>query len=190
MSRFIAIPVAQGDAFYLERGEWSVLVDGGRGRAGFAAMFQTATKTDGVSLAVCTHNDADHANGILGFLEAGFRCEEVWLPGRWLAALPDVLKPFVEVFVELAADVAQVKGLPDTEKQQSGLSPIEAYGEDLPPHLDEAPMSDRKWYPGFGCGLPRIGHFFRTAIISGWIRPECNSYGQPSMRPVGFAPSP
>jgi hypothetical protein len=142
MSRFIAIPVAQGDAFYLERGEWSVLVDGGRGRAGFAAMFQTATKTDGVSLAVCTHNDADHANGILGFLEAGFRCEEVWLPGRWLAALPDVLKPFVEVFVELAADVAQVKGLPDTEKQQSGLSPIEAYGEDLPPHLDEAPMSD------------------------------------------------
>ena len=142
MSRFIAIPVAQGDAFYLERGEWSVLVDGGRSRSGFAAMFQTATKEDGVSVTVCTHNDADHANGILGFLEAGFRCEEMWLPGRWLAALPDVLKPFVEVFVELAANVAQVNALSNTEKEQSGLSPIEAYGEDLRGHLDEAPMSD------------------------------------------------
>ena len=105
-------------------------------------MFQTATKADGVSVAVCTHNDADHANGILGFLEAGFRCEEVWLPGRWLAALPDVLKPFVEVFVQLAADVANVNALSNTEKQQFGLSPIEAYGEDLPRHVDEARVSD------------------------------------------------
>src|SRR5215470_15953666 len=128
MPRFIAVPVAQGDAFYLERDEWSVLVDGGRSRSGFPAMFQTATKADGVSVAVCTHNDADHANGILGFLKAGLRCEEVWLPGRWLAALPDVLKPFVEVFVELAADVANVNALPNTEKQQSVQSPIEVYG--------------------------------------------------------------
>lgn len=142
MPRFIAIPVAQGDAFYLERDDWSVLIDGGRSRSGFAAMFQTATEADGVNVTVCTHNDADHANGILGFIEAGFRCGEVWLPGRWLAALPDVLKPFVEVFVELAANVAQVNALSNMEKQQSGLSPIEAYGEDLHGHLDEAPMSD------------------------------------------------
>jgi hypothetical protein len=105
-------------------------------------MFQTATKADGVSVAVCTHNDADHANGILGFLEAGFRCGELWLPGRWLAALPDVLKPFVEIFVELAADVANVNASPNTEKQESGLSPIEAYGEYLPRQLDEARVSD------------------------------------------------
>src|SRR6266511_1241687 len=96
VSRLIAVPVGQGDAFYLERNGWSVLVDGGRSRSGFASAFQTATRADGASVVVCTHNDADHANGILGFLEAGFRCGEVWLPGHWLGALPSVLKPFVE----------------------------------------------------------------------------------------------
>lgn len=142
MPRFIAIPVAQGDAFYLERDDFSVLVDGGRGQSGFPAMFQAVTQADGVNVTICTHNDADHANGILGFLEAGFRCEEVWLPGRWLAALPDVLKPFVEVFVELADNVAQTDVPSNTEERQSGSSPIEAYGEGLRGPLDEIPMSN------------------------------------------------
>jgi hypothetical protein len=142
MSRFIAVPVAQGDAFYLEHDDWSVLVDGGRNQSGFPAVFQRATKADGVSVAVCTHNDADHVNGILGFLQSGFRCGEVWLPGRWLAALPDVLKPFIDVFVELAADVAQVEASSNTAKQESGLSPIEALGEDLHGHVYEGPMGN------------------------------------------------
>jgi len=84
MPRFIAIPVAQGDAFYLEREGFSVLTDGGRSRSDLPSRFQAVTKTDGVNVILCTHNDADHANGILGFLEGGLRCEEVWLPGRWL----------------------------------------------------------------------------------------------------------
>jgi hypothetical protein len=142
MSRFIAVPVAQGDAFYLEHDDWSVLVDGGRNQSAFPAVFQAATKADGVSVAVCTHNDADHANGIIGLLQAGFRCGEVWLPGRWLAALPNVLKPFVDLLIELAADVAQVDASSNTAKQQSGLSPIEALGEDLHEHLDEGPMGN------------------------------------------------
>jgi beta-lactamase superfamily II metal-dependent hydrolase len=81
VSRLTAIPVGQGDAFYLERAEWSVLVDGGRSRSGFASAFQTATRSNGASVVACTHNDADHATGILGFLEAGFSCGEVNRPG-------------------------------------------------------------------------------------------------------------
>ena len=107
MSRLTAIPVGQGDAFYLESDGWSALVDGGRSRSGFASAFQTATKANGANVVVCTHNDADHANGILGFLEAGFSCGEVWLPGRWLGALPSVLRPFVEVFVDTPLAVAE-----------------------------------------------------------------------------------
>lgn len=141
MARFIAIPVGQGDAFYLKRTDFSVLVDGGRSRSGFAAIFQAATQADGVNVAICTHNDADHANGILGFLEAGFRCDEVWLPGHWLAALPDVLKPFVEVFVELADNVAHTRVPSNTEDRQSRLSPLEAYAEGLREPLDETPTS-------------------------------------------------
>ena len=124
MSRLIAVPIGQGDAFYLESNGWSVLVDGGRSRSGFASAFQTATRADGASVVVCTHNDADHANGILGFLEAGFRCGEVWLPGRWLGVLPSVLRPFVEVFVDLADNVGQVS-------RQEGVSSIEGYAEQL-----------------------------------------------------------
>ena len=129
MSRFIAIPVGQGDAFCLERDAFSVLIDGGRSRSAFPAMFQRATKKDGVDVIVCTHNDADHANGILGFLEAGLGCEEIWLPGRWLSALPDVLRPFAEVYEELLNDIAKMDTMPFVEGLQTGSLLIEAYAE-------------------------------------------------------------
>ena len=131
MPRFIAIPVGQGDAFYFEGDGWSVLVEGGRSRSGFASIFRTATGADGVDVAVCTHNDADHANGILGFLEAGFRCGEVWLPGRWVGALPSVLRPFVEVFVDLVDSVAHITESSSGERGGSGVASIEAYAEQL-----------------------------------------------------------
>ncbi len=144
MSRLIAVPVGQGDAFYLESRSSSVLIDGGRSRSGFASIFETATRAPGVDVAVCTHNDADHANGILGFLEAGMRCGEVWLPGRWLGALPNVLKPFVEVFVDLAKSVAQVPA-PAGGKQQDGseLSAIEEYAEGLGDSVNQARSNEQ-----------------------------------------------
>lgn len=141
MPRFIAIPVAQGDAFYLEREGFSVLTDGGRNRSAFPSIFQAVTKMDGVNVVICTHNDADHANGILGFLEAGLRCDEVWLPGRWLSVLPDVLKPFVEVFGELVENIAETAGSLNMEAQESGLSPIEAYAERVRDSGADAPAS-------------------------------------------------
>jgi hypothetical protein len=144
MPQFIAIPVAQGDAFYLEREGFSLLVDGGRSRSALPSMFQVATKTDGVNVIVCTHNDADHANGILGFLEAGLKCEELWLPGRWLGALPDVLRPFSEVFRDLVDNVNNIaeKDIPsNVETPQQSPSLIEAYGERVHDRLTEDPAT-------------------------------------------------
>ncbi|MDW7996228.1 MAG: hypothetical protein RMJ46_00930 [Bacteroidota bacterium] len=40
-----------------------------------------------MTILVCTHNDADHAEGVIGFLESGLRCHELWLPATWLDAL-------------------------------------------------------------------------------------------------------
>jgi hypothetical protein len=146
MPRFIAIPVAQGDAFYLEREDFSVLVDGGRSRRGFPSMFKAVTQVDGVDILICTHNDADHANGVIGFLEAGLRSDEVWLPGRWLTVLPDVLKPFVDVVAklaeEVAEDVAEMGGPSSTVEPRSGLSPLEVYAERRQAPLDGGPMSN------------------------------------------------
>ena len=137
MPRFIAIPVAQGDAFYLEREELSVLIDGGKSRTALPSMFQMTTKAYGVNVLICTHNDSDHANGVLGFLEAGLRCDEVWLPGRWLDLLPDLLKPFVEVFVELANDIDDLDNPQLKENTNKRPYHIDNLAEDL-----HQPMSD------------------------------------------------
>jgi hypothetical protein len=90
MARFVAIPVTVGDAYFLERSVGSVLVDGGMNRAAFPALFRQSTRRSGVDILVVTHNDADHTNGVAGFLEAGLTCREIWLPGRWLDVLPEI----------------------------------------------------------------------------------------------------
>jgi len=158
MPQFIAIPVGQGDAFYLEREELSVLIDGGRSTLSFPSMFQVVTKTDGVDVVVCTHNDADHANGILGFLQAGLRCGEVWLPGRWLDTLPDVLKSFVEVFDQLRKEIADALGHSDVGTAESNLSTIEAYAEHVQGLEADGPASregqSEKWLQVAEYGWP------------------------------------
>lgn len=151
MPRFIALPVGQGDAFYLEREGLSVLIDGGRSRTALPSVFQATTRRHGVDVIVCTHNDADHAGGILGFLESGLGCKEVWLPGRWLRALPDLLRPFVEVFVELADNIAESDFVANMEGPQSSPELLEAYSERI--HDDRAEDSP----PGDSLSIPEHG---------------------------------
>jgi hypothetical protein len=102
---FVALPVGKGDAFFLRRGEFTALIDGGIARAGFCGLFWTTLRRNSVNVLVCTHNDADHANGIIGFLESCLACDEVWLPALWGDRLTDLLnKPAVFV-KELAEDI-------------------------------------------------------------------------------------
>lgn len=86
--KFIALPVRQGDAFYVETDNgFRVLVDGGRSRSDLPRLLRRYTKAEHVNVLVCTHNDADHAEGVIGFLESGLHCGELWLPATWLDAL-------------------------------------------------------------------------------------------------------
>lgn len=101
MTRFVAIPVNVGDAFYLERDGHSILVDGGSAKEAFPGLFRHYTRKCGADIVVCTHNDADHANGIIGFLEAGLTCQEIWLPGSWLATIKDLMRPDTEVYQDI-----------------------------------------------------------------------------------------
>src|SRR5262249_49339339 len=98
MARFIAIPVTIGDAFYLERDGRSILVDGGKSERAFPALFHYHVNRAGADIIVCTHNDADHTNGIIGFLEAALPCREIWLPGSWLTTVKDLMRPDGEVY--------------------------------------------------------------------------------------------
>lgn len=122
MAKFIALPVNQGDAFYAEINEdCKVLVDGGKNKQALPDLFRQYTKSDGVNVLVCTHNDADHANGVVGFLESGLRADELWLPATWLDAvrsLPrdtnDTISALWYILLKLIPDYLDQKGSPDT----------------------------------------------------------------------------
>lgn len=140
MAKFIAIPVGQGDAFYLERKEASILVDGGRGAYYFPEMFRTHTNKCHANILICTHNDADHANGILGFLKGGLGCDEIWLPGRWLGVLPEVLHNVEKVYGELYSNVkeCELRGL-----IRPGHRELEAYSDTLKVEIHDDHESDQ-----------------------------------------------
>ncbi|MEX1028009.1 MAG: hypothetical protein WD049_08390 [Candidatus Paceibacterota bacterium] len=91
-SRFIALPVGQGDGFFYQNDAGSVLIDGGKSMRAIASQLHGATSCSELDVLVCTHNDADHANGVLGILESEIQCREVWLPGRWTERLEDLLE--------------------------------------------------------------------------------------------------
>jgi hypothetical protein len=107
--RFIAIGVGQGDAFFFQRENFTVLVDGGRSVHGFPLQFQRAVKRNGVDVVVCTHNDADHVNGVLGFLKSGLKCREIWLPADWTDRLEDLITRPKEFLIELVENVSELR---------------------------------------------------------------------------------
>jgi hypothetical protein len=140
MTQFIAVPVGQGDAFYLKRDGFSVLVDGGRSRLNFHSMFTSTVGVDSVDVLVCTHNDADHANGILGFLESGLKCNEIWLPGRWLGGLPDLLKSPIGLYLQLRDEIWRAR-LERRQNDDDELlpTPLETYATPI-----DGPVSENE----------------------------------------------
>ena len=126
---FVAIPVKQGDAFFFQRGEFSALIDGGGSSSSFPGMFQSCLNRSSVNVLVCTHNDADHSCGIIGFLESACECEEVWLPALWKDRLDDLTNRSSEFFNELAEDI-ESSSLPtaDDQKRTDRLS-LESLGD-------------------------------------------------------------
>lgn len=107
-NRFIAIGVGQGDAFFLSQNDRAILVDGGRSKS-FAWQFYRVAELEEVDILVCTHNDSDHANGVLGFLRDGLTAHEVWLPGSWTARLDDLLLRPTAFAQELATNVIEAE---------------------------------------------------------------------------------
>lgn len=109
MDEFISIAVGQGDAFYLQRSGFKVLVDGGRSRKGFYNQFRETIGQEILDVVICTHADADHINGLIGYFESGARAREVWLPGKWTSRLEDLLVNPDEFVSELERQVRNLK---------------------------------------------------------------------------------
>ncbi len=82
--QFEALPVGRGDSFLLCDGESVFLFDGGQYYQQVANFLKDRAITT-INTIICSHNDSDHANGIIGVLESSIYVEEVWIPGTWYA---------------------------------------------------------------------------------------------------------
>ncbi|HWH22630.1 MAG TPA: MBL fold metallo-hydrolase, partial [Allosphingosinicella sp.] len=105
VSTFYGLPLEKGGEAFLLRTpdpdgrEWSILVDAGYERKDdnplIAALNRHAPDLRRIDVAVCTHEDSDHCQGFPQFVEewldGGNEIGELWLPGRWSVAFPQIL---------------------------------------------------------------------------------------------------
>jgi hypothetical protein len=93
LDQLLALPVS-GEAFLLRRRGHAVLVDGGWKKDKVAAVIGAhlpALRT--LDIVVCTHGDGDHAGGLPELLRRWpGRIGQVWLPGRWVEVVPELMK--------------------------------------------------------------------------------------------------
>lgn len=189
MARFIAIPVSVGDAFYLERGGRSILVDGGKSAQSFPGLFRQYVRRNRADIVVCTHNDADHANGIIGFLEAGLTCRELWLPGSWLGTVKDLMRSsgtVVDDIVKGALEFWKGGQIGADEKP----STIEEVGAMLPDKGFESEFWDEEapseWAEDIINAIEGSGDSMHPELWEGWWRRYVRAYGYPLPRPSDF----
>ena len=95
--KFHALEVGSGDAFLLEnleKNEWRCLFDAGGAKKRIVDLLKEKG-INKLNLAICSHNDKDHANGFLGLLDkkSGIDIDEIWLPGTW-APIIDFVKKY------------------------------------------------------------------------------------------------
>ena len=84
-TRFTALTIKEGDAFLIEDNGWNCLFDSGKDE--LIVDLLRYKGIDKLDLAICSHNDADHANGFIELLKSGFQIDEIWLPGLWASVL-------------------------------------------------------------------------------------------------------
>lgn len=177
MGRFIAIPVRTGDSFYLERRGRSILVDGGNSETAFPGLFREHVNRAGTDILVCTHNDADHANGVIGFLEAALTCREIWLPGSWLGTLGDLMRPDAEVFRDIIKGALEF--WPDTDMSgDRRLTTIEEVGASVFEAGFEAELTEddspREWPKDVAETIDESEHFLSDSWSNWWLNIPAN----------------
>ena len=99
-SRFTALPLGAGELFLLETDHsgrrWAILVDSGQhsGEVLRTQILASSPSLRRIDVAICTHEDTDHATGFRDFTSEWYSTErtigEYWLPGRWVVAVPEI----------------------------------------------------------------------------------------------------
>jgi hypothetical protein len=126
----VALPI-KGEAFILRRRGKTILVDGGWNNDRIAdVLHHELPEINHLDIVVCTHGDADHAGGLPDLLNRwGNRIRQVWLPGRWVDVLPQLIqnpKAFLQNLVrELDAELVHpssevLQALAEEEAREAG----------------------------------------------------------------------
>jgi len=137
---FAALPVAQGDAFLVSSDSFSALIDGGHSRVALPTLLSKERRSRSLTVLACTHNDADHAEGLIGLLQdQRFSVSEVWLPGQWTARLRDLLVGPEAFLGEL---LHQIVNLGDEAREASLTDLAERYREPIHPQDDNPPTAE------------------------------------------------
>lgn len=97
---FKALEIGTGDAFLLENNGWRCLYDAGASKSKIVSLLKKKG-INHINLAICSHNDKDHANGFLGIFESNIQIDEIWLPGNWCSIINYVKEHRLKIFWEL-----------------------------------------------------------------------------------------
>lgn len=124
-TRFTALTIKEGDAFLLEDNGRNCLFDSGVNETIVNILkYKGIVKLD---LAICSHNDADHAKGFIALLQSNIKIKEIWLPSFWLSILQYVEEYGVD-WTEIDRHNEEIN-----ERIKDGLSPDMVFSNDSKP---------------------------------------------------------
>ena len=88
--KFNVLEIGSGDAFLIENEGNQLLFDSGGSKSKIKELLKNNRIID---LAICSHNDSDHSNGLIGLLDdPKFEILEIWLPGLWVPILNYIIE--------------------------------------------------------------------------------------------------
>lgn len=94
---FTALEIGSGDAFLLEDNGMNILFDSGGSKTTIVRGLKKK-KINDLHLAICSHNDIDHANGFIGLLDSDISIREIWLPVTWASILDFIIDNKCDLF--------------------------------------------------------------------------------------------
>ena len=139
-SRFIALPAGRGEAFLLKtehKGkDVTILVDSGSRYSGkphplVKLIEEAVPDLKCIDIAICTHQDRDHAAGFRTFADAwcatGRKIGAFWLPGRWSAVIRQILLKPDELIQRIRNGAVQISERILSSREKEGRMGLEEH---------------------------------------------------------------